>query len=114
MASKRASLVLSELRHHCREVWGLDVKDKTGDSTKVDPHTPDQQRVQLNRVVTGLQKLSKTALGRIRKGYIVAVAEVNGVVPEPGCFTKAAYISTLLAWVSVGLNFSPLVSDSSL
>ena len=94
------NLFLGELRHHCREVWGLDVKDKTGDSPKLDPHTPEQQRVQLQRVVTGLTKLSSTAVEKVRKGYVVAVAEVNGVVPEGSNFTKAAYASALVAWVS--------------
>ncbi|KAI0644329.1 hypothetical protein C8Q79DRAFT_1002204 [Trametes meyenii] len=94
------NLFLGELRHHCRDVWGLDVKDKGGDGAKMDPHTPDQQRAYLRRVANGVLKQSRTALRKVRKGYLVAVAEVNGVAPVPSdLFTKDAYIHGLLEWV---------------
>lgn len=93
------NLFLGELRHHCREVWGIDVKDKSGDSKKHVAHTPEQQRGQLLKVLGALRKGSRTALDKIRRGYIVAVAEVNGVNPTTGNLTKAAYRDALLAWV---------------
>ena len=95
----RGSFRLGELRHHCREVWGIDVKDKGDDSSKMEPHSPEKQRVNLLRVYEAIRKGSKSALAKIRKGYVVAVAEVNGVLPTGGTVTKAAYVSALLSWV---------------
>lgn len=94
------NLFLGELRHHCRDVWGLDVKDKGGDGPKMDPHTPQQQYIQIQRVHSALLKRSKTALRKIRKGYLTAVAELNEVVPSSDLFTKEAYITALITWVS--------------
>ena len=66
------NLFLGELRHHCREVWGINVKDKSDDSKKIEPHTPEQQRAQLLRVFHLLQKRSLSDFKKIRKGYVVA------------------------------------------
>ncbi|PIL26911.1 hypothetical protein GSI_10049 [Ganoderma sinense ZZ0214-1] len=110
------NLFLGELRHHCRDVWGLDVKDKTGDSKGADPHTPEQQRVQLQRVITGLHKHSKNALDKVRKGYVVAVAEFNGVAPEAGEFTKAAYVAALISWAkdfTGSIKLPPVLEEST-
>ena len=93
------NLFLGELRHHCREVWGIDVKDKGDDSSKMEPHSPEKQRVNLLRVYEAIRKGSKSALAKIHKGYVVVVAEVNGVLPTGGTVTKAAYVSALLSWV---------------
>ncbi|RDX45606.1 hypothetical protein OH76DRAFT_1357452 [Lentinus brumalis] len=93
------NLFLGELRHHCREVWGIDIKDKSSDSTKVKSHSPEEQRTELQRVYAALLKKSENALKKIRKGYVVAVAEVNGILPQTGNFTKAAYMTALVQWV---------------
>ncbi|KAI0364850.1 hypothetical protein BV20DRAFT_955421 [Pilatotrama ljubarskyi] len=96
------NLFLGELRHHCRDVWGLDIKDKGGEGRKMAPHTPAQQRTNLERVRNGLVKRSRTALRKVRKGYLVAVAEINGVVPSPqNRFTKEAYVTGLVQWASL-------------
>lgn len=92
-------LFLGDLRHHCRDVWGIDVKERTG-ARKVLPHTPEEQRLWLDRTVAALKKKSRSALTGIRKGYIAAVAQVNGIVPELH-LTKKNYISALLAWVTI-------------
>ncbi|KAH9895959.1 hypothetical protein C8Q73DRAFT_644239 [Cubamyces lactineus] len=94
------NLFLGELRHHCRSVWGLEIKDKGGDGGKVTPHSPEEQRTNLQRVLKGLTKQSGTALRKVRKGYLVAVAEVNGVASFPSTLlTKDAYIQGLLIWM---------------
>ncbi|KAJ8456044.1 hypothetical protein ONZ51_g12274 [Trametes cubensis] len=72
------NLFLGELRHHCRDVWGINVKDKSSDSPKMLPHTPDEQREWLRKVVPYIRDGSHSRLSRVRKGYIVAVAELNG------------------------------------
>lgn len=94
------NLFLGELRHHCRDVWGLDIKDKGGDGQHIDPHTPEQQRVQLERVRAAVVGGHKNALDKIRKGYIIAVARLNDVTPADGNPAKKAYVDALLAWVS--------------
>ncbi|CDO77460.1 hypothetical protein BN946_scf184881.g3 [Trametes cinnabarina] len=99
------NLFLGELRHHCRDVWGLDIKDKGGDGPKLMPHTPEQQRANLDRVLKGLTKQSKAAFQKIRKGYVVAVAELNGVMPIPAnLLTKQAYVAGLLDWAKEHLD----------
>lgn len=90
------NLLLGNLRHHCRDVWGLDVKDKAGDSSKVQPHTPEQQRAQLLLVAKAIANQSNKTWGKIRKGYVVAVAEFNGVSPTGSSLSKAAYTKALL------------------
>ncbi|KAI0653713.1 hypothetical protein C8Q70DRAFT_1048312 [Cubamyces menziesii] len=86
------NLFLGELRHHCRDVWGINVKDKSSDSPKMLPHTPDEQREWLRKVVPYIRDGSHSRLSRVRKGYIVAVAELNGAVPLSATFVKKAYI----------------------
>ncbi|PIL27816.1 hypothetical protein GSI_10970 [Ganoderma sinense ZZ0214-1] len=92
------NLFLGELRHHCREVWGLDIKDKGGDGPILDPHTPEQQRVQLERVRSALIGGHRNPLDKVRKGYIVAVAQLNGVKSLDGSPAKKAYVDALLLW----------------
>ncbi|KAI1786040.1 hypothetical protein LXA43DRAFT_898720 [Ganoderma leucocontextum] len=109
------NLFLGELRHHCRDVWGLDVKDKASDSTKVPLHTPEQQSAQLLRVLKVLQAQSSSALDKIRRGYIVAVAEFNGVVPTMS-LTKKAYRTALLDWVKTHdgpIKIPPVLAEAT-
>ncbi|PIL33820.1 hypothetical protein GSI_04445 [Ganoderma sinense ZZ0214-1] len=92
------NLFLGELRHHCRDVWGLDIKDKGGDGPQVEPHTPEQQRAQLDRIRSALLGGHRNPLDKVRKGYIVAVAQLNGVLPKEGNIVKQAYVDALLIW----------------
>ncbi|KAH9854814.1 hypothetical protein C2E23DRAFT_725186 [Lenzites betulinus] len=91
-------LFLGNLRHHCRDVWGIDVKDHSTPQ-KVAPHSPDEQRQWLDRVVAALRKKSRSALSGIRKGYLAAVAQVNDIVPETR-LTKKEYVAALLNWAN--------------
>ncbi|KAJ3554676.1 hypothetical protein NM688_g2988 [Phlebia brevispora] len=92
------NLYLGELRHHCREVLGIDVKDKSPDTKKQKPHPPEEQAENLIKVINAIKNNSSSALKSIRKGYISAVADLNGVVPEGTTFCKKDYIEALLAW----------------
>ncbi|CDO76809.1 hypothetical protein BN946_scf185033.g6 [Trametes cinnabarina] len=95
------NLLLGNLRHHCMDVWGIDIKGKTG--KKITPHTPEEQASWLRRVVEGIQNDSRHALGKIRVGYLATVAQVNDISPGTK-LVKRAYIAALLHWV----HFSPL------
>ncbi|KAH9846543.1 hypothetical protein C2E23DRAFT_743933 [Lenzites betulinus] len=100
------NLFLGELRHHCRDVWGIDVKDKAT-SSKTTPHTPTEQAEWLSRLVDALRQgvlpngaLAKGALSVVtqpRKGYLVALAQANGISPTSKA-TKQAYAALLLEW----------------
>ncbi|PIL29463.1 hypothetical protein GSI_08405 [Ganoderma sinense ZZ0214-1] len=93
------NLFLGELRHHCMNVWGIDIRDKSPGSKKLLPHTPEEQTKFLQNAVDALKKRSATALGKLRKGYIVSIAKLNGVTPTGAALTKSAYINALLNWV---------------
>lgn len=95
------NLFLGELRHHCRDVWGINVKDKSSDSPKLAPHDPDEQQVWLDRVASYVRRGSQARLSKIRKGYIAAVAELNDAMPTASKFAKKDYIASLLQWVRV-------------
>ena len=97
------NLFLGDLRHHCREFWGIDIKDKS-DTAKVHPHTPEEQATWLQNVATFIKQESSKKLDRARKGYLAAVAELNGAVSPAAGFTKRDYIDALLAWVRNGLS----------
>ncbi|KAI0350459.1 hypothetical protein OH77DRAFT_1463642 [Trametes cingulata] len=90
------NLFLGELRHHCMDVWGVDIKDKP--SNKITAHTPTEQKIWLNRLVTALRKGSMSAVMQPRKGYLVALAQLNGMTC-PSKFTKREYGKLLLEWV---------------
>ncbi|KAI0646436.1 hypothetical protein C8Q79DRAFT_926401 [Trametes meyenii] len=108
-------LFLGDLRHHCQDVWGIDVKDQASSQT-IDPHSPDEQRLWLGRVVTALHKKSHSALSKIRKGYLATVAQVNGVVPESH-LTKKDYVSALLKWAECNsvdsLTLPPVLEEET-
>ena len=93
------NLFLGELRHHCMEVWGLDVKGKSIDDPKTKPHTPEEQEKWLRYLVEALRSWSSNRLMKPRKGYLVALAELNGASPPPGKLTKADFAQSLLVWV---------------
>ncbi|KAI9069061.1 hypothetical protein FKP32DRAFT_1560444 [Trametes sanguinea] len=92
------NLFLGELRHHCREVLGINVKDKSSESSKIAPHSPEEQRKWLEKVASHVRNGAEGALQKVRKGYIVAVAELNGALPASTSFAKQDYVKALLQW----------------
>lgn len=93
------NLFLGELRHHCMNVWGIDIRDKAPGLKKLLPHTPEEQTRFLQSALEALKKRSATALGKLRKGYIVSIAKLNDVGPIGVSLTKSAYVNALLEWV---------------
>lgn len=102
------NLFLGELRHHCRDVWGLNVKDKShtdgSSAAEIHPHNPAQQREQLRRAHDALLSGARSTLKKIRKGYITSIARFNAVAPQDGLQTKSAYIESLIEWVGYPSN----------
>lgn len=94
------NLFLGELKHHCVEVWGIDVKDKSGGANKTRPHTPEEQKRHLDDTLHCLVNRDSRKLSKIRKGYITSIARLNGITPTPaGSLTKASYVKALIDWV---------------
>ncbi|KAI1784022.1 hypothetical protein LXA43DRAFT_902409 [Ganoderma leucocontextum] len=104
------NLFLGELRHHCMEVWGIDIKGKSPDELKLEPHTPEEQRKWLDFLVNALQKGLRNRIMKPRKGYLVALAEFNGALPPSGKLTKADFAHSLLVWVCSNGPGAPLDS----
>ncbi|KAI0364513.1 hypothetical protein BV20DRAFT_1039369 [Pilatotrama ljubarskyi] len=110
------NLFLGELRHHCRDVWGINVKDKSSDSSKLAPHTPAEQQTWLERVASYIRTSSKSRLSKVRKGYLAAVAELNGAVPPSSTFAKKDYVDALLRWWSTspgGIRLPPVLDEAT-
>ncbi|KAI0375837.1 hypothetical protein BV20DRAFT_932781 [Pilatotrama ljubarskyi] len=95
------NLFLGELRHHCRDVWGINVKDNAPDAPSMRPHPPDEQQKWLDHVVLFVKKGIRSKLTRVRRGYIAAVAELNGAIPAASTqLTKEKCVDALLRWAN--------------
>lgn len=97
------NLFLGELRHHCMAVWGIDIKDHKDKHGKVVvnktvPHTPEEQHQHLGHLLNALRKGTIQAVMQPRKGYLVALAQLNAIIPDN--LTKREYAKALLGWVS--------------
>ena len=96
------NLFLGELKHHCVEVWGIDVKDKSGGGKKIRPHTPEEQKRYLDDTLRYLVNRDSKKLSKIRKGYLTSIARLNGITPTPSnSLTKASYVKALVDWVRI-------------
>ncbi|KAH9909423.1 uncharacterized protein BXZ73DRAFT_59511 [Epithele typhae] len=91
------NLFLGEVRHHFRDIWGLEVKDsqKTRDPST---HSPEDQKKWIDHVVKALRTRSLSSLRKARRGYLVAFCQLNGIVPTET--TKAHYAAALSNWVN--------------
>lgn len=92
------NLFLGDLQNHIRNVWGVDAVKPTDDKVQKHqkPHTEEEQRGELERVLQALARdRSQVA---VRKGYVVAVAQINDVRLE-GCVTKDDHWQALRTWV---------------
>lgn len=97
------NLFLNDLSHHCRQVWGMNAeKSKT---SSVSLHTPEQQAEELKKGVDAIRKLSKTGLEKLRRGYVVAIAQANNIQPsgsnQSKKATKKMYSDGIIQFVSL-------------
>ena len=97
MVDAMHNLYLGEFQHHCRDVLGINVNSEKGSSIPL--HTPEQQLAFLRTAVSAIQRKSESALLTCRKGYLLALAQINDV-PLPGAtFVKRDIAEALVAWV---------------
>ncbi|KIK22681.1 hypothetical protein PISMIDRAFT_11400 [Pisolithus microcarpus 441] len=73
---------LGDLQHHCRKVFGMNADVKSAAGTRIQPHTPEEQQRELDASIEAIKKRSLSALRKLRKGYIIALAEANNVLLE--------------------------------
>ncbi|KAI0675875.1 hypothetical protein C8Q78DRAFT_988356 [Trametes maxima] len=95
--------VLKPLKSRWRDIWEAPIlRTFMGpDKKTLFAHQPDgsEQSKWLASLVNALHKGSLKKLLQARKGYLVALAELNGVVPRSRKFTKTEYAQALLKWV---------------
>lgn len=105
------NLFLGEYQHHCRRVWGLSIK--AGKKAKI-PHTPAKQLEELKKGVALIQRKAESRLTSMRKGYIAALANFNGVELEGTTFFRKDYARALINWVSSDSKSCNIVSAHTL
>ncbi|KAH9944944.1 uncharacterized protein BXZ73DRAFT_73189 [Epithele typhae] len=112
------NLFLGQVRHHFRDVWGLDVKDqKEGKKTReLAQHTPEEQKQWLQYIIESLDaSCVMSSLTKARKGYLVALAQANNIVPT--ALTKKAYAEALIEWVKsnapTALRVPPILPEDA-
>jgi hypothetical protein len=102
------NLFLGDLAIHCRHIWGMNDEAKNQTSSKVAPQAAEQQMQQLQNVSKAIQAQSRSALHRLRKGYVVAVAKANRVGLPPGMKdVKSSWENVLISWVTLSLLERP-------
>lgn len=99
------NLFLGEFQHHCREVWQMNIKG--GKQKVLEPHDSAKQTEQLLKASRAIQRGSRSALLSLRKGYLVSLAQVNGVVLTGEVRTRASYAEALLSWVCQRFSVIP-------
>ena len=106
---------LGDLQHHCRRILGMDADSTPIEDARVQPHDPEEQQRQLDLGVAAIRAADCVSLNRLRRGYIVSLAQANNVVPNipveasslkrshKGDYHagKEKYAEALIQWASV-------------
>lgn len=96
------NLFLGLIKHQCIGIWMMNIKSEKKEK-KLARHSSAEQREFLAKakhiIEAGVSRLA-SGLGRIRKGYVVRICETNGILPDDGKDTKAAFVDGILNWVS--------------
>ncbi|KAH7918969.1 hypothetical protein BV22DRAFT_1051386 [Leucogyrophana mollusca] len=106
------NLFLGELQHHCRNILGMDAESLDPTQARIQPHNAEEQQKFLNEGISAIQRGSFSALEKLRRGYIVALAHANNVEPrkppeedvlkhhrrQDAVVGKAAYARALIQW----------------
>ncbi|KAI0746378.1 hypothetical protein C8Q80DRAFT_1219846 [Daedaleopsis nitida] len=93
------NLFLGELRHHCIKIWGLKTAKDRGKPRRTVAHDQQRQDKELRRIRNGVEKMSVDSIARVRRDYIVAVAQYNNIPVASPDGTKAHYAKAMLEWV---------------
>ena len=74
-------------------------QDKQPGASKIPLHTPAQQRQELQKAVKAIIDGSHSTLKTIRKGYLLALAQLNAVSLPGTSFVKSDIVDALVKWV---------------
>ncbi|KAI0738686.1 hypothetical protein C8Q80DRAFT_1113325 [Daedaleopsis nitida] len=110
------NLFLGELRHHCMEIFLLDViAAEKPKGRKLTPYTPEQQQAALEEVLRGVCEQTDSILEKIRVDYLLAVAQFNDIIKLGVRPTKRVIIDAFMEWVNVAatLRLPPTLSEPS-
>ncbi|KAI0650959.1 hypothetical protein C8Q79DRAFT_901952 [Trametes meyenii] len=113
------NLFLGEFKHHCMQVFGIDTVGEKTTSKGAVVHTPTQQKAQLDRIFSAIVACAESALVKIRRDYLAAVAEFNNVAAPGAKLTKSEYATALVKWYhSIGcdaerVRLPPTMEDST-
>ncbi|KAH7918993.1 hypothetical protein BV22DRAFT_1108228 [Leucogyrophana mollusca] len=113
------NLFLGELQRHCRDILGMDGGVDDPEKKRIPPHSTKEQEENIKEGLEAILRGSRSALGKLRKGYVIAFARANNVEPrnlpdedvlkQQGreVISKQAYVDAILDWVSesVGRTF---------
>jgi len=108
------NLFLGKLQHHCRQILRMNA-DADEEQGGISLHSSEEQQRHLDAGIEAIRKGSRTALTRIRKGYIASLAHANNINPHVDrdidldplrhdgdqSLSKATYAEALLQWVSI-------------
>ncbi|RDB23075.1 hypothetical protein Hypma_009877 [Hypsizygus marmoreus] len=95
------NLFLGEFQHHCRRVWGIEIK---ATKKKNIPHPPERQEEELSKGLRAIHRGSKSGLMKLRKGYIIALAKVNGVSVAGTKLRSREYAQVIIDWRAANPN----------
>lgn len=93
------NMFLGEFQRHIRVIWGIESVKSSDLKVQKNQiaHTAEQQAEELQTVLAGLAR-DRTKAPSTRKGYVVAIAILNGVPVEKGS-NKQEYWNALREWV---------------
>ncbi|KAI1782174.1 hypothetical protein LXA43DRAFT_906544 [Ganoderma leucocontextum] len=105
------NLFLGELRHHCMEVFGVDVAGEKRTPKNITLHTPQQQQAILDKLLNSLAGKSEKALLRFRTDYLSTVASFNNVKVNTANASKRDYVTLLLQLDANTIRMPPPLSE---
>ncbi|KAI0370445.1 hypothetical protein BV20DRAFT_1035911 [Pilatotrama ljubarskyi] len=107
------NLFLGEFKYHCMQVFGIDTAGEKTVNKNMIAHTPSQQQLQLDRIRKAIMASSHSALVKIRRDYLAAVAEFNDIVAPGAKHTKGEYAEALLKWDASRLRLPPVMHENT-
>ncbi|PIL35041.1 hypothetical protein GSI_02828 [Ganoderma sinense ZZ0214-1] len=105
------NLFLGELRHHCMEVFGVDVASEKRTPKNITLHTPQEQQAVLDKLFAALVAKSEKALLRFRTDYLSTVARFNNVKVNSTNPSKRDYVAHLLELNATAIRMPPPLSE---
>lgn len=104
------NLFLGHFKRHCVDIWHMqapknqDLDDQEKSSKRNQYHDSIEQRAAIEKAVKALREKSRSGLRAVRRGYLVALARINGI-PLTTPPSRQNTADALLSWVTRFLFF---------